>query len=57
MRYTLTWLREARNAFCVRREDSEVAHIQAPYCKLVKSAPGLQSTLDRPCGSPGSPGA
>ena len=55
MRYTLTWLPE-ENAFCVRREDSEVAHIQAPvFRELVKSAPGLQSTLDQAVRKPGKP--
>ncbi len=47
MRYTLTWLPE-ENAFCIRREDGEVAYIPAPvFHKLVRGAAGLHSAMDR----------
>ena len=55
MRCTLTWLPE-ENAFRIRREDGEVAYLQAPvFRKLVGSAEGLRSTLDRAIRSPDKP--
>ena len=56
MWYTLTWMPD-ENAFRIRREDGELAYLQAPLLrKLVSSsAEGLRSTLDRAMKNPGKP--
>ncbi|MGA2030777.1 MAG: hypothetical protein ABSG68_00845 [Thermoguttaceae bacterium] len=55
MRYTLTWLSK-ENAFRVRREDGEVAHVPAAmFRKLAGSAMGLRSTMNQAVRKAGEP--